>query len=152
MVVYLPNLKQICQGKKKCAVLFLRGVLVVTFGSLIFHLISILVKALWTKKDNSQSGAYLYFFFNSFTHGTYFSSFPPPASSDFSVIFHRISFKRGRLIDSNMFIRWLHFRVGRSNVKVRERRKRKKTAISLSFLIECLSKLAGTYTLSSRLL
>ena len=33
-----------------------------TFGSLIFHFISILVMALWTKKDNSQSGAYLYFF------------------------------------------------------------------------------------------
>ena len=33
-----------------------------SFGSLIFHFISILVMAPWTKKDNSQSGAYLYFF------------------------------------------------------------------------------------------
>ena len=32
-----------------------------TFGSVIFHFISILVMALWTKKDNSQSRAYLYF-------------------------------------------------------------------------------------------
>ena len=42
MVVYLPNLKQICQViKEKCAVLFLREV--TTFGSLNFHFISILV-------------------------------------------------------------------------------------------------------------
>ena len=33
-----------------------------TFGSLIVHFISLLIMALWTKKDNSQSGAYLYFF------------------------------------------------------------------------------------------
>ena len=39
--------------------------------------------------------------------------------------------------DSNMFIRWLHFGMGRSKVKVTERRNRKKTAssISLSFLL-----------------
>ena len=104
MVVYLPNLKQICQGiKAKCAVLFSRGM--ATFGLLIFHFISILVMALRTKRDNSQSWAYIYFF----NSCTYFSSFPPPASSDFYVIFHRISLKLWWLIDSNMFIRWLHF-------------------------------------------
>ena len=85
---------------EKCAVLFLRGM--ATFCSLIF---SFQFYPRYGSIDKERQLLVLslpIFFFNPCT---LFSSFQPPASSEFYVIVHLISFKLGWRIDSNAFIR-----------------------------------------------
>ena len=123
---------------------FLRGM--ATFGSLIFHFISIRVKRLWRKKDNSQSGANLYFF-HSMTC-SYFSSFPQPASSDFSVIFHFISFKLGWLIEivTCLFDDYILGWVGQRSKSQREEIEKK---LRSQFLCHCLLNVSQSWQVHS---
>ena len=87
-------------------------------------------------------------------NSSYFSSFPQPASSDFSVIFLQISFQFGWYIVGNLYISCIHFQVRRSMSKGTRRQNRTKlrSAISLLFFIEYLSNLVDTYISTSRLL